>query len=142
MLCDFGVVTFNKTGENHVSNFEYPGEAFPNISAATVMEGQLQLGVLQFPRNSVKRIAEYHHFLEIMAGTYDSKIRNMRLFNYDNTQFIAAFPTKHVPKHPTSGISTRSGDTLHIQANVGHRVDSIFIEHTDAPHPRRRRHQF
>ena len=37
-------VTFNKTGENHVSNFEYPGEAFPNVSAATVMEGQLQLG--------------------------------------------------------------------------------------------------
>ena len=42
-------VTFNKTGENHVSNFEYPGEAFPNVSAATVMEGQLQLGALQFP---------------------------------------------------------------------------------------------
>ena len=45
-------VTFNKTGENHVSNFEYPGEAFPNVSAATVMEGQLQLGSLQFPRNT------------------------------------------------------------------------------------------
>ena len=26
-------VTFNKTGENHVSNFEYPGEAFPNVTA-------------------------------------------------------------------------------------------------------------
>ena len=72
-------VALNKTGENHVSNFEYPGEAFPNATAATVMEGQLQLGALQFPRNSVKSIAEYHHFLEIMAGTYDSKIRNMRL---------------------------------------------------------------
>ena len=42
-------VTFNKTGENHVSNFEYPGEAFPNVTAATVMEGQLQLGAMQFP---------------------------------------------------------------------------------------------
>ena len=45
------------------------------------MEGQLQLGAMQFPRNSVKSIAEYHHFLEIMAGTYDAKIRNMRLPN-------------------------------------------------------------
>ena len=74
-------VHFNKTGETHISNFEYPGEAFPNVSAATVMEGQLQLGALQFPRNSVKSIAEYHHFLAIMAGSYDSKIRNMRLPN-------------------------------------------------------------
>ena len=32
-----------------------------------------------------------------MSGTYDSKIRNMRLFNYDNTQFVAAFPTERVP---------------------------------------------
>ena len=43
-------VTFNKTGENFVSNMEYPGEAFPNVSAATVMEGQLQLGAIQVPR--------------------------------------------------------------------------------------------
>ena len=104
------LVTFNKTGENHVSNFEYPGEAFPNVTAATVMEGQLQLGAMQFPRNSIKSIAEYHHFLAIMSGTFDSKIRNMRLPNYDNTTFVAAFPTERVPKHPTSGLSTRSGD--------------------------------
>ena len=122
-------VTFNKTGENHVSNFEYPGEAFPNVSAATVMEGQLQLGSLQFPRNSIKSIAEYHHFLELMSGTYDSKIRNMRLFNYDNTQFVAAFPTERVPKHPTSGISTRSGDLCRFTFRnmLADRVDSIYI---------------
>ncbi|OLQ06241.1 hypothetical protein AK812_SmicGene10471, partial [Symbiodinium microadriaticum] len=122
-------VTFNKTGENHVSNFEYPGEAFPNVSAATIMEGQLQLGALQFPRNSVKSIAEYHHFLEIMAGTYDSKIRNMRLPNFDNTDFIAAFPTERVPKHPTSGISTRSGDLCRFtfKQMLADRVDSCFI---------------
>ena len=122
-------VTFNKTGENHVSNFEYPGEAFPNVTAATVMEGQLQLGAMQFPRNSVKSIAEYHHFLEIMAGTYDSKIRNMRLPNFDNTDFIAAFPTERVPKHPTSGISTRSGDLCRFtfKSMLADRVDSCFI---------------
>ena len=122
-------VTFNKTGENHVSNFEYPGEAFPNVTAATVMEGQLQLGALQFPRNSVKSIAEWHHFLEIMAGTYDSKIRNMRLPNFDNTDFIAAFPTERVPKHPTSGISTRSGDLCRFtfKSMLADRVDSCFI---------------
>ena len=122
-------VTFNKTGENHVSNFEYPGEAFPNVSAATVMEGQLQLGSLQFPRNSIKSIAEYHHFLELMTGSYDSKIRNMRLFNYDNTQFVAAFPTERVPKHPTSGISTRSGDLCRFTFRnmLADRVDSIYI---------------
>ena len=122
-------VTFNKTGENHVSNFECPGEAFPNVSAATVMEGQLQLGSLQFPRNSIKSIAEYHHFLELMSGTYDSKIRNMRLFNYDNTQFVAAFPTERVPKHPTSGISTRSGDLCRFTFRnmLADRVDSIYI---------------
>ena len=122
-------VTFNKTGQNHVSNFEYPGEAFPNVSAATVMEGQLQLGSLQFPRNSIKSIAEYHHFLELMTGSYDSKIRNMRLFNYDNTQFVAAFPTERVPKHPTSGISTRSGDLCRFTFRnmLADRVDSIYI---------------
>ena len=122
-------VHFNKTGENHISNFEYPGEAFPNVSAATVMEGQLQLGALQFPRNSVKSIAEYHHFLSIMAGTYDSRVRNMRLPNYDNTHFIAAFPTERAPKHPTSGLSTRSSDLCRFtfKQMLADRVDQCFI---------------
>ena len=122
-------VTFNKTGENFVSNMEYPGEAFPNVSAATVMEGQLQLGAIQVPRNAVKSIAEWHHFLAIMAGTYDSKVRNMRLPNFDNTHFIAAFPTERVPKHPTSGLSTRSGDLCRFSFKnmLADRVDSIFV---------------
>ena len=122
-------VTFNKTGENHVSNFEYPGEAFPNVTAATVMEGQLQLGAMQFPRNSIKSIAEYHHFLSILSGTFDSKIRNMRLPNYDNTTFVAAFPTERVPKHPTSGLSTRSGDLCRFtfKSMLADRVDQCFI---------------
>ncbi|CAE7845480.1 unnamed protein product, partial [Symbiodinium necroappetens] len=57
-------------------------------------------------------LAEHHHFLEIMAGTYDSKIKNMRMnrLEFEDTQFIAAFPVERVPKHPLSGISTRSGD--------------------------------
>ena len=57
-------------------------------------------------------LAEHHHFLEIMAGTYDSTVKNMRLnrLEYEDTQFIAAFPVERVPKHPLSGISTRSGD--------------------------------
>ena len=122
-------VTFNKTGENHVSNFEYPGEAFPNVTAATVMEGQLQLGAMQFPRNSIKSIAEYHHFLSILSGTFDSKIRNMGLPNYDNTTFVAAFPTERVPKHPTSGLSTRSGDLCRFtfKQMLADRVDQCFI---------------
>ena len=122
-------VHFNKSGENYVSNFEYPGEAFPNVSANTVMEGQLQLGAMQFPRNSIKSIAEYHHFLSIMAGTYDSKIRNMRLPKIDNTHFIAAFPTERVPKHPTSGLSTRSGDLCRFTFKnmLADRVDSCWV---------------
>ncbi|OLP80781.1 hypothetical protein AK812_SmicGene38761 [Symbiodinium microadriaticum] len=108
-------VTFNKTGENHVSNFEYPGEAFPNVSAATVMEGQLQLGAMQFPRNSIKSIAEYHHFLSILSGTFDSKIRNMRLPNYDNTTFVAAFPT------------ATCAASHSIKSMLADRVDQCFI---------------
>ena len=57
-------------------------------------------------------LAQHHHFLEIMAGTYGSKIKNMRLdrLEYEDTQFVAAFPVERAPKHPLSGISTRSGD--------------------------------
>ena len=93
------------------------------------MEGQLQLGAMQFPRNSIKSIAEYHHFLSILSSTFDSKIRNMRLPNYDNTTFVAAFPTERVPKHPTSGLSTRSGDLCRFtfKQMLADRVDQCFI---------------
>ena len=75
-------------------------------------ESQMQLGALQYPRTPMASDAEHFHFLEILAGTYDSSIKNMRIADnlWNNTQFIAAFPVERVPKHPLSGISTRSGD--------------------------------
>ena len=80
-------VTFNSTAEDLVDNFEYPG-----ANANRNLKGQLQLGALQYPRNANESIAEWHHFLEIMSGTYDSKLRNMRIRDnlYGNTQFIGS----------------------------------------------------
>ena len=76
-------------------NLEYPGPAAHPFN----LEGQMQLGALQYPRYPVASSAEFHHFLEIMGGTYDSKIKNMRIVDqfYPNTEFIAAFPTERVP---------------------------------------------
>ena len=75
--------------------------------------------------------AEFHHFLEIMGGTYDSKIKNMRIVDqfYPNTEFIAAFPTERVPKHPLSGISTRSGDLARFTFKnmLADRVQRMYI---------------
>ncbi|CAE7519663.1 unnamed protein product, partial [Symbiodinium pilosum] len=103
-------VTFRQTTDSlgERRNLEYPGPAAHPFN----LEGQMQLGALQYPRYPVSSSAEFHHFLEIMGGTYDSKIKNMRIVDqfYPNTEFIAAFPTERVPKHPLSGISTRSGD--------------------------------
>ena len=114
-------VTFNKTTEDHVDNFEYPG-----ANANRNLKGQLQLGALQYPRT-----AEWHHFLEILAGTYDSKLRNMRIRDnlFGNTQFVAAFPVERVPKHPLSGISTRSGDLCRFSfSNMeADRADQCFV---------------
>ena len=72
----------------------------------------MQLGALHYPRYPMASDAEHFHFLEILAGTYDSSIKNMRISDnlWNNTQFICAFPVERVPKHPLSGISTRSGD--------------------------------
>ncbi|CAE7485210.1 FV3-083R [Symbiodinium pilosum] len=100
-------VTFKDDDDalGEVMNLEYP-------AVNGQLEYQMQLGALQFPRYPMASLAEHHHFLEIMAGTYDSKIKNMRLnrLEFEDTQFIAAFPVERVPKHPLSGISTRSGD--------------------------------
>ena len=119
-------MTFNKTTEDHVDNFEYPG-----ANANRNLKGQLQLGALQYPRTANESIAEWHHFLEILAGTYDSKLRNMRIRDnlYGNTQFIAAFPVERVPKHPLSGISTRSGDLCRFSfSNMeADRADQCFV---------------
>ncbi|CAE7914437.1 unnamed protein product, partial [Symbiodinium sp. KB8] len=109
-----------------VDNFEYPG-----TNENRNLKGQLQLGALQYPRNANESIAEWHHYLEIMSGTYDSKLRNMRIRDnlYGNTQFIAAFPVERVPKHPLSGISTRSGDLCRFSFSnlVANRVDQCFV---------------
>ncbi|CAE7476412.1 unnamed protein product, partial [Symbiodinium necroappetens] len=100
-------VTFKDDNDalGEVMNLEYP-------AVNGQLESQMQLGALQYPRYPMASLAEHHHFLEIMAGTYDSKIKSMRLnrLEYEDTQFIAAFPVERVPKHPLSGISTRSGD--------------------------------
>ena len=56
--------------------------------------------------------AEHFHFLSILAHTYDSSLKNMRITmpTYRFRDFIAAFRTERVPGMPLSGISTRSGD--------------------------------
>ena len=97
-------VTFNRSDLDTVDNFEYAGA---NVNRN--LKSQLQLGALQYPRTANESIAEHHHFLEILAGTYDSKLRNMRIRDnlYGNNQFIAAFPVERVPRHPLSGLSTR-----------------------------------
>ena len=119
-------VTFNKTTEDHVDNFEYAGN-----NDNRNLKSQLQLGALQFPRVANESIADHFHFLEIMAGTYDSKVRNMRIRDnlYGNDQFVAAYPVERVPRHPLSGISTRSGDLCRFSFDrmEPDRVDQCFL---------------
>ena len=92
------------------SNFEHPGDG--SQFSANSLESQMQLGALSYPRYPMASDAEHFHFLEILAGTYDSTIKNVRIADnqWNNNQFICAFPVERVPKHPLSGISTRSGD--------------------------------
>ena len=103
-------VSFRDVDDNlgECSNFEHPGDG--SQFSANALESQMQLGSLQYPRYPMASDAEHFHFLEILAGTYDSSIKNMRIADnlWNNTQFIAAFPVERVPKHPLSGISTRS----------------------------------
>ena len=124
-------VTFRDTDDllGECSNFEHPGDG--SQFSANSLESQMQLGALQYPRYPMASDAEHFHFLEILAGTYDSSIKNMRIADnlWNNTQFICAFPVERVPKHPLSGISTRSGDLArfsfkNMQAD---RVQRIYI---------------
>ena len=105
-------VTFRDTASllGECSNFEHPGDG--SQFSANSLESQMQLGALQYPRYPMASDAEHFHFLEILAGTYDSSIKNVRIADnqWNNNQFICAFPVERVPKHPLSGISTRSGD--------------------------------
>ena len=111
------------------SNFEHPGDG--SQFSANSLESQMQLGALQYPRYPMASDAEHFHFLEILGGTYDSSIKNVRIADnqWNNNQFICAFPVERVPKHPLSGISTRSGDLArfsfkNMQAD---RVQRIYI---------------
>ena len=111
------------------SNFEHPGDG--SQFSTSPLESQMQLGALQYPRYPMASDAEHFHFLEILAGTYDSSIKNMRIADnlWNNTQFIAAFPVERVPKHPLSGISTRSGDLARFtfKGMVADRVQRMYI---------------
>ena len=111
------------------SNFEHPGDG--SQFSTNPLESQMQLGALQYPRTPMVSDAEHFHFLEILAGTYDSSIKNMRIADnlWNNSQFIAAFPVERVPKHPLSGISTRSGDLARFtfKGMVADRVQRMYI---------------
>ena len=111
------------------SNFEHPGDG--SQFSTRFLESQMQLGALQYPRTPMVSDAEHFHFLEILAGTYDSSIKNMRIADnlWNNSQFIAAFPVERVPKHPLSGISTRSGDLARFtfKGLVADRVQRMYI---------------
>ena len=52
------------------SNFEHPGDG--SQFSTSPLESQMQLGALQYPRTPMVSDAEHFHFLEILAGTYDS----------------------------------------------------------------------
>ena len=124
-------VSFRDIDDNlgECSNFEHPGDGSQFSTSA--LESQMQLGALQYPRTPMASNAEHFHFLEILAGTYDSSIKNMRIADnlWNNTQFIAAFPVERVPKHPLSGISTRSGDLARFTFKnmVADRVQRMYI---------------
>eukprot|EP00439_Symbiodinium_sp_Y106_P055542 s1258_g7.t1 len=92
-----------------VTDLEHPDV---QANGTSFLESQMQLGALQFPHYPAKDFAEHHHFLQVLAGTYDSTFRNFRLTKnmYEGSSFIAAYPVERVPRMPLSGLSTRAGD--------------------------------
>ena len=103
-------VTFRTlTDQPNVAALNHPGT---QADGTSFLESQMALGSMQVPHYPAKDFAEHHHFLQILANTYDSSIRNMRLTKnmYEGSSFIAAYPVQRVPGMPLSGISTRSGD--------------------------------
>ena len=93
-----------------------PGQDVAPIGAArqedSLLESQMQLGSLQYPRNPMKGASEHFHFLSVLAGTYDDTVRNIDIgrVGYLRHSFIAGFPTERGLKMPLSGVSTRSGE--------------------------------
>ena len=103
-------VTFRTlTDQSNVAALNHPAT---QADGTSFLESQMALGSMQVPHYPAKDFAEHHHFLQILANTYDSSIRNMRLTKnmYKGSSFIAAYPVQRVPGMPLSGISTRSGD--------------------------------
>ena len=103
-------VTFRTlTDQSNVAALNHPAT---QADGTSFLESQMALGSMQVPHYPAKDFAEHRHFLQILANTYDSSIRNMRLTKnmYEGSSFIAAYPVQRVPGMPLSGISTRSGD--------------------------------
>ncbi|CAE7381591.1 unnamed protein product, partial [Symbiodinium microadriaticum] len=103
-------VTFRTLADqSNVAALNHPGT---QADGTSFLESQMALGPMQVPHYPQKDFAEHLHFLSILACTYDSSIRNMRLTKnmFEGSSFIAAFPVQRVPGMPLSGISTRSGD--------------------------------
>ena len=103
-------VTFRTlTDQSNVAALNHPAT---QADGTSFLESQMALGPMQVPHYPAKDFAEHHHFLQTLANTYDSSIRNMRLTKnmHEGSSFIAAYPVQRVPGMPLSGISTRSGD--------------------------------
>ena len=83
-------VTFRSDNDQSgAASLNHPGN---QANGTSFLESQMQIGALQYPHYPAKDFAEHHHFLQIMAGTYDSAIKNMRLTKnmYEGSSFIAA----------------------------------------------------
>ncbi|CAE7890251.1 pfh1, partial [Symbiodinium necroappetens] len=89
-------VTFRDTASllGECSNFEHPGDG--DQFSANSLESQMQLGSLQYPRYPMASDAEHFHFMDILAGTYDTSIKNVRISDnqWNNNQFLCAFPVE------------------------------------------------
>ena len=74
------------------SNFEHPGDG--SQFSPNSLESQTQLGALQYPRYPMASDAEHFHFMEILAGTYDTSIKNVRIADnqWNNNQFSVRLP--------------------------------------------------
>ena len=94
-------VTFRQTTDflSKRRNLENPGPSAHSYN----LEGQTQLEAFHYPRNAIASLAKFHHFFKIMGGTFDLKLKTMRIA--DQFYFIAAFK-------PLSGISTRSSNRV------------------------------
>ena len=95
-----------------VTDLEHPGTQADGIS---FLESQMQ------SRSNIqiilKDFAEHHHFLQAMAGTYDSTFRNMRLNKNIRAKLLHSSLSSGARAAPPSGISTRAGDLARFSAS-------------------------